>query len=442
MIEEKKGLGLFALVALAAGQVIGAGVVTLTGISIGITGHSAWLAYASAVIMGFFLIVPHLLLSSMIRVKGGSYTFVATLLGETWGGLYGMIFTMNVFATGMIGLGFGTYFVALFPGANAAMVAVITITVFYIFNVLGVNFMSRIQNVLSSVLICGLLLFVLCGIGRLQPAAFDINAPGFFAGGSKGFLAAIILLVYSCTGYSFVVAYSKEANTPKRDVPYAMLITAGLIFLFYTSVALVASGVLPLKDAAGKPLTAVAKAIMPLPLYYAFVVGGPLMAIATTLNSSFTVFSRPFHQMTDDGWFTAGLARTNKYNAPFFILTIIYIIAVTPIIAGFSIQMITANTVLIGRLGEMIAICAVFTLPGKLPLAWENRYFKNLSRPLFFALLSLSVTANILAIVLSFNNMAKTNFAVTVGLVVLFLVYAIVRERSGNVRMVKSYELQ
>jgi len=442
MTEEKNRLGLFALVALAAGQVIGAGVVTLTGISIGITGHSAWLAYASAVVMGFFLIVPHLLLSSMIRVKGGSYTFVATLLGETWGGLYGMIFTMNVFATGMIGLGFGTYFVALFPGANAAMVAVMTITVFYIFNVLGVNFMSKIQNVLSSVLICGLLLFVLCGIGKLQPAAFDINAPGFFAGGSKGFLAAIILLVYSCTGYSFVVAYSKEAAKPKRDVPYAMLITAGIIFLFYTSIALIASGVLPLKDAAGKPLTVVAKAIMPLPLYYAFVVGGPLMAIATTLNSSFTVFSRPFHQMTDDGWFPTGLARTNKYNAPFFILTIIYIIAVTPIIAGFSIQMITANTVLIGRLGEMIAICAVFTLPGKLPLAWENRYFKNLSRPLFFTLLSLSVLVNILAIVLSFNNMAKTNFAVTVGLAILFLIYAVIRERSGKVRMVKSYELQ
>ena len=442
MIVNKKGLGLFALTALAAGQVIGAGVVTLTGISIGITGHSAWLAYGAAVIMGFFLIVPHLLLGSMIRVKGGAYTFVAALLGETWGGIYGMIFTMNVFATGMIGLGFGMYFNALFPGSSPAAVAVITITVFYIFNLLGVNFMSKIQNILTSVLICGLLLFVLCGAGRLQGEVFNVKAPGFFPGGSEGFLAAVILLVFSCTGYSFVLAYSREADNPKRDVPYAMLITAGIIFLFYTSIALVASGVLPLREAAGKPLTAVAKEIMPLPLYYAFVVCGPLMAIATTLNSSFTVFSRPFHQMAEDGWFSPELARTNRYNSPYLILTIIYIIAVTPIIAGFSIQAITANTVLIGRLGEMIAILAVFSLPRKLPEAWNGRHFKGLSRPLFFVLLSISVSTNILAIVLSYKSMARMNFFVAVALTMHFFAYAFFRRTGAKVRMLKSYELQ
>jgi APA family basic amino acid/polyamine antiporter len=338
--------------------------------------------------MGFFLILPYLILSSMIRVKGGSYTFVATLLGETWGGVYGMAFTMLVFATGMIGLGFGTYFVALFPGTNASVVAVVTITIFFIFNVLGVDFMSRIQNILASTLIAGLLIFIFSGVGRLDPEVFATSSPEFFADGSKGFFAAVILLVYSCYGYCFVVAYSKEANMPKRDIPLAMMISAGIILLFYTGIALVAAGVLPLADTAGKPLTAVAKAIMPLPVYYAFIIGGPLMAIATTLNSSFTVFSRPFHQMTDDGWFPAGLARTNRAGSPWVILTIVYIISVAPIIAGFSIQAITTNTVLIGRIADLVAICAVLTLPAKLPDAWENRYFKGMTKPVFYILIS------------------------------------------------------
>jgi APA family basic amino acid/polyamine antiporter len=439
---QKKGLGLVSLVALAAGQVIGAGVVTLVGSAVALTGQAVWLAYAGAVLMGFLIILPYLILSSMIRVKGGSYTFVATLLGEKMGGLFGLAFTMNVFATGMIGLGFGQYFAALFPGADVRLVAVVTITVFFTFNLLGVNFMSKIQNVLSTTLICGLLLFVITGVGKLDAGVLNISAPGYFSAGSKGFFAAIVLLVYSCYGYSFVVAYSKEAEKPKRDIPYAMIITAGILLILYSAIALVDSGVLPIAEVAGKPLTEVARQIMPLPLYYAFVIGGPLMAIATTLNSSFTVFSRPFHQMTDDGWFPRGLARTNRFGSPYLILTIIYIIAIAPIILGFSIQMITTNTVLIGRVADVVAVCAVMTLPSRLPDAWENRYFKGMSKNLFYFLMGLSLVVMLLCIALSFNSMARSNVIVTIALVVVFLLYATLRQKTGKVKMQKSYELQ
>jgi APA family basic amino acid/polyamine antiporter len=439
---QKKGLGLISLVALAAGQVIGAGVVTLVGAAVGITGQAVWLAYVGAVVMGFIIILPYLILSSMIRVKGGSYTFVATLLGEKMGGLFGMAFTMNVFATGMIGLGFGQYFAALFPGANVRLVAVVTISVFFVFNLLGVNFMSKIQNILSTTLICGLLLFIFTGVGKLNPGALDISAPGYFSAGAKGFFAAIVLLVYSCYGHSFVVAYSKEAKKPKRDVPFAMIITTVILLILYSTIALIDSGVLPIAEVAGKPLTAVARQIMPLPLYYAFVVGGPLMAIATTLNSSFTVFSRPFHQMTDDGWFPKGLSRTNRFGSPYLILTIIYVIAIAPIISGFSIQMITANTVLIGRVADVVAVCAVITLPNRLPDAWENRYFRSMSKGLFYFFMGLSLAVMVLCIALSFNSMAPSNVVVTIVLVAVFLLYAILREKTGKVIMQKSYELQ
>jgi APA family basic amino acid/polyamine antiporter len=286
------------------------------------------------------------------------------------------------------------------------------------------------------------LLFVITGVGKLEPGALDIRPPGYFSAGSKGFFAAIVLLVYSCYGYSFVVAYSKEAKKPKRDIPLAMIVTAGILMFLYSAIALIDAGVLPAAEVAGQPLTAVARKIMPMPLYYAFVVGGPLMAIATTLNSSFTVFSRPFHQMTDDGWFPKGLARTNRFGSPYLILTIIYVIAIAPIVFGFSIQMITTNTVLIGRVADVVAVCAVMTLPRKLPEAWENRYFRRMSRGLFYALMGISLVVMLLCIGLSFNNMARSNVAATLILVVVFLVYAVLRQKTGKVSMQKSYELQ
>jgi APA family basic amino acid/polyamine antiporter len=439
--DSAKGLGLIQLTALATGQVIGAGVVTLVGGGIGITGMSVWLAYATAVLMGLCIIFPYILLAGMIRVKGGNYTFVATLLGDKWGGMYGMAFTMNVFACGMFALSLGNYLAALFPALNVRAAAIVAVTVFYIFNMLGVNFMSKIQTILSCILIVGLFLFIITGFGHLRTEVFQVNNPDFFTNGAKGFLGGVVLLVFSCYGHVFVVAFSKEAAVPKRDIPFAMLITTGIIFTIYTMIALVAAGVLPVKEVAGKPLTVVARQIMSTPLYYAFIIGGPIMALATTLNSSLIVFARPFHQMTMDGWFPAKLGSVNVRGAPYLILTIMYFIAIIPIIFNFSIAVITSNTVLIGRVADIVAICAILTLPKKLPDAWENRFIR-ISRPAFYTIVIFCLCITLFCIYLSIGNMPMSNVYVTIGLVIIFFIYATFRQKTGKVVMQKSYELQ
>ena len=53
MEDNSKKLSLSALIAIAVGQVVGAGIVTTTGLAIGQTGRSVWLSYAIAVVMGF-----------------------------------------------------------------------------------------------------------------------------------------------------------------------------------------------------------------------------------------------------------------------------------------------------------------------------------------------------------------------------------------------------
>jgi APA family basic amino acid/polyamine antiporter len=274
-----------------------------------------------------------------------------------------------------------------------------------------------------------------------SPIVFDFSSNEFFINGAKGFLGGVVLLVFSCTGHGFVVAFSKEANKPKRDVPYAMLITTVLIAVIYTAVGIAAAGVLPINEVAGKPLTIVARRLMNTPLYYAFIIGGPICALATTLNSSLSVFARPFHQMTMDGWFPAKLGTVNKRGAPYFILTLMYLIAIIPIALNFSIDVITSNTVLIGRVADITAITAVLTLPAKLPDAWENRYIR-ISRPLFYVVVIFCLCMALFCIYLSIGNMPISNVYVTIGLVVVFFIYSTLRQKSGKVVMQKSYELQ
>ncbi|MEL7658503.1 MAG: APC family permease, partial [Bacillota bacterium] len=332
--NNAKKLGLRELTSLAAGQVIGAGIVTLVGQAIGLTGRSVWLAYLTAVIIGFVIIIPYIMLSSMIRVKGGNYSFVASILGEKWGGMYGMAFTLNALACGMFGLAFATYLNSMVPGLNTKIVAVVVVTVFYVVNLMGVNFMAKIQSYMTITLFLGLGLFIVVGFTNLRPGTFAFSSPDFFTNGADGFIAAVLILIFSCTGHSFVVAYSGDSKKPRKDIPLAIILASGIILVLYTSVALVAGGVVPIKEAAGQPLTIVATKILGNPLSYIFVIGGPLAALTTTLNSSFGVFSKPVLQMSKDGWFPSRFARLNRYGSPYLVLTVLYAMAVIPVIAG------------------------------------------------------------------------------------------------------------
>lgn len=441
MSEMKKGLSLKDLTSLAAGQVIGAGVVTLVGQGIGLTGRSVWLAYATAILMGFGIIFPYILLSSMIRVKGGNYTFVAAILGDRWGGMYGMAFTLNMLACGMFGLSMGMYINSLLPSVPVVPTAIIMITLFWVANILGVRFIAKLQNVMTILLMLGLGIFIVVGLFQLKPGTFDFSSPDFFSNGQKGFFDAVILLVFSCVGQSFVVAFSKDAQNAKRDIPFAIISATGIILFLYTTIAIVASGILPIDEVAGRPLTDVAKHMMSQPLAYAFVIGGPIMALATTLNSSFSAFSRPFHQMTRDGWFPGFLKSTNNSGSPYKILTLMYFIAIIPVLFGLDIRSITGNVVLIGRIADIVAIIAVIRLPSVLPEAWENRYFR-LPKPVFYVLMSVSLLITILCIILSLGTITTTQIIVTAILIIVFFLYATLRQKSGKVQMEKSYELQ
>ena len=79
---SSRTLGKADLYALAIGQVIGAGIVSVLGSAIAATGRSAWLAYLVAIVIGFVVIFPFLLLSSVARLHGGMYSLVGGLLGE------------------------------------------------------------------------------------------------------------------------------------------------------------------------------------------------------------------------------------------------------------------------------------------------------------------------------------------------------------------------
>lgn len=440
--KSKTGaLSLFTLVTLAAGQVIGAGVVSTTGVAIAKTGSSVWLAYGAAVLLGLLLVFPVALFSSVVRFKGGNYAIVSSLLGEKWGGIYSLCYWLTLLSGNTICSALGSYIHAIFPMISIKLGGTALITVFYVLNLFGVKLMAGAQRIMTSILVAALLLFSIVGFGHLSPNAFDFSHPDFITNGTSGFLTAVVLLLGSCIGHSLVSAFSYNALKPKRDIPLAMFIASGIILVLYMAVSFVAGNVLPVSEVAGKPLTLVAKSILPGILYPLFIIAGPMLALCTTANSGYPSMTAPVHAGIRDGWMPKALAKTNKHDMPWILYTIKYILNVGPVLIGFNLQQLLGNLVMITNALKILVILAVFMMPKKFGEHWKKSwlYMPNWA---FYPLMTICLVAQLAVIYLSSKTVPLSLIIMNIVVGILLVGYALYRyyTKKTSVNPIYSFE--
>ena len=285
--EPPKGpLGRPELLALAVGQVIGAGVVTLVGPAIAYTGYSAWLAYFAAIVLGLIYILPIVFITGTVRLGGGQYSMVSGILGPIPAGFQAISCLTGSFACALFATSIGGYVNDLLPFIPAQIASITFLTLFFVINLFGVNIMAKVQKLMTWCLLAALMLFIVFGLFHLQNPIFDFHSGDFLSGGFKGFVSATMLLYYSTTGHYLTMNYSRTAQNATRDIPWAMLMATPVLLVVYCGVAIVATGVLPMADTAGRSLAVVAQSIFPAPLFILFIIFGPMFALFTTMNGT------------------------------------------------------------------------------------------------------------------------------------------------------------
>lgn len=439
-LEKKGNLGKTALLALGVGQVIGAGVITLCGQAMGITGRSAWLAYGIAVIIGFLMVVPYVFLSSTIIVKGGCYSIIKAMSGERLAGMYVVSYITESIGMSLMGVSLGFYLHSLWPFLNQKFVAIFFIVLFYIINLLGVSSMAKAQKIMSAILVTCLMIFIVFGFTKLDYIVFDFKSEEFFTGGKIGFLDAIFLFVYSTRGYFMTINYASDSKYPKRDMPWALIMVVPIIMVIYVGVAIVAAGTLPLADVINQPLTNVANHIMPKALFIIFMVGGPIMALLTTINSSYASMAAPHMQAARDGWYPQFIAKCNRREAPYVILTIIFLIGLIPILLDFDISTITRNITLVSTVTMAMSTFVVWNLPKKYPEQWKNSICHIPDIGFYFVMI-LSIIVYLVVFIALINTLNLTIVIVSISVLIVCSIYANIRYKSGKVKVTASYWL-
>jgi L-asparagine transporter-like permease len=292
--------------------------------------------------------------------------------------------------------------------------------------------MAKAQKAMSAILVVALLMFVVVGATKADfSSTLAIRSEGFFSRGGAGFWSAIMLLIYSCQGYKYNVNYGGEAKNPKRDMPLSMLAVIPVLMVVYTGIALIDASVLPLAQVTGKPLTLAAKTILPSALYYAFMFGGPIMALLTTMNSTYSAMVGPFMKAAKDGWFPVGLARKNRFGAAYIILTIELVVALIPVLLNFSVGMIVGNMMLITSVYQFLLYYSLIQMPRKMPKKWKAAAM-HMPDGVYYAFIAVAATVQLLIFISSAKSLTPALAAFNIIALIVCFVYAIVRYATGK----------
>lgn len=433
--QLKQTLGFMDLMSTAIGQIIGAGIMTLLGSAIALTGRSVPIAFLISAVMVVGYSIPKILICGAARVRGGEYTMVAMLAGKRMAGIYTVVNTLSNLSLAMYSLSFASYFISLFGFGNEKIIALIVTTLFFVINIVGVDVMAKFQNIIVIMLCVALGLFAAFGVGHIQP---DYLTEGFLTNGIGGLLQAGGLLTFAVGGSTVVANLSAEAKNPTRDIPIVMLVSTLIVAVIYGIIGVVAAGVLPVEQVAGQNLAMVAEYVLSRPMYVFFMVCGAMFALISTLNAQFAWATKPILQGCDDGWLPQKLAYLHpKYKTPVVLLSILYALAVICIVSGLSISVLGNLTLIMTTLAVAIICAFTWKLPMICPAGWENSKFK-VSKTLLYIIV---VFSTICAVFNIYLNIVQLSPALIVGNVILLAVSIIFAQiRMNKVDLSPSYE--
>lgn len=360
-----RNLGFWDLMAIAIGQIIGAGIMSSTGVAIGMTGTGVALAFLISPFLTIISIFPVAILSSAVPTTGGPYRYCSRLMGKGPGMIYLLLHTTSFgVAISQYALSFGAYFASIVPNVNQHIVAMIILTLFFAMNLVGTKSAALLNKIMSVALIGGLLLFIGFGLPKTD-MSYIMNSKNLFMNGSMAFISTLALLSSATAGAQFIAELGGEAKDAGRTIPKVMVVSTFGVGVFYVLIALVAAGVLPIEQVANQPLTLVAKETMPGITFYLFVIGAALGATATTLNSTLSWITKPLLVACDDGLLPKQLGTVSKNGVPYKLLTMFYVVGMIPLALKLDISVITKFTTANSLLTKIMVCLALFALASK-----------------------------------------------------------------------------
>lgn len=360
---------------MAVGQIIGSGIMVLTGIVIGLTGHGTPYAFILGALLAIATCIPFIILTSTIPASGAGYTYVKRLMGDKAGFMYIGMFVLSQVLIATFAKGFASYFCSIFTGFNEAVVAMAALVLCTIINMVGLKSSALVQKIMVAFLFLSLFLFIAFGLPKVDWSTLSLAAQNVMPEGPKNFLTGIALLSFACGGAKFIAENGDDIENPSTTIPKVIILSTSIVAVFYALIGIVAAGVLPLEMVAFENLTHMAKEIFPTWLYLFFVFGGAMFALLTTLNGTLSWVTRGLQAASREGWLPEKCAEENKNGVPVILLMVFFLMGALPIITGMDLTLISNMGIGTDMLTEFMVLLACWKLPDVLPEEYKKSNF-------------------------------------------------------------------
>ena len=357
---------------IAVGQIVGAGVVALTGIAIGMTGPSVILAYLGAALLVLLVTILIMVGGTTLPATGAYYVW-ASRLGNGWlGSVMLFLVLLASISLSLYGSSFGLYLNPIFPVLSVNGWGILVITLLFLANLLGLRMASKTQLVLVLLLLSALGIYA----GFALPEVDTHKLSPFFPLGITGFITAVFLLKFATGGAYMVVGLAGEMHNPRRTIPLVMIFATLFVSVIYGFVALASVSVIPWREMIDQPLTVAGQAFLPGWALTYFLIAGAGLAICTTLNSQFIQVPRTFLVAAWDQLIPAWVGRLNRYGAPHYLLLGMFLIGIVPLLAGLEIGAIARAATVSASLPTLLVYWAITRIPKRYPEAYARSAFR------------------------------------------------------------------
>ncbi|MEN8040124.1 MAG: APC family permease, partial [Actinomycetota bacterium] len=240
-VALRRSLGLYSVLTISIGAMIGSGIFVLPGLAFKIAGPSVVLAF----FLAGLVVVPAALskaeMATAMPEAGGTYLYIDRAMGPLMGTIsgFGVWFSL-VFkaAFALVGLSaYLEYFVDHPERPVAALLGLVLIAI----NLVGIKQTARFQVTLVTGVILVLIGFVALGSPAVDPTAFE----PFTTHGMKGLMSAAAVVFVSYAGVTKVASIAGEVRNPGRNIPTGMLVSVGFMMLLYPAIVAVIVGTSP-----------------------------------------------------------------------------------------------------------------------------------------------------------------------------------------------------
>jgi len=297
MKELERDLGLFSVLAISIGAMVGSGIFILPAIALEMAGPAVVLAYGLAALVVLPAALSKAEMATAMPEAGGTYLYIERGMGPLLGTIAGIGTWFALSFKGALALVGGVPYLLWYFEVPVKPVALALAVVLILVNLLGAKQTGRLQVVIVAVMLAAMAWFVGGSTGSIERAAFD----GFLGAGVGGILEATGFVFVSYAGVTKIASVAEEIEDPDRVIPRGMIWSLGFTTLLYVMVVAVIVGVDPSGIVGSNtPVAEVAQATMS-PIGVFAVILAAMLALISTANAGLLSSSRyPFAMSRDD----------------------------------------------------------------------------------------------------------------------------------------------